>query len=448
MVGHIVPVIALGEPHLALGEAGEGVQGVADRGGEDVVSEHELLPPGVGVLLFGIVIVERAAHADTRIVCLAGSVIDIGGESVAQFHRRLQVVVMGGELPDAALEQFARAAVGLENGGEDSVLHPAGVDFGIGALPFDSVVAADVVSPVSVAHVGGGEGEVHQVAQHLPGGIGVAAESELVAVASEAAPSVVDEGPGSVVAEGFRAADLIVEEGVIDPEGVVEFGHVAALAPLLPVEPPEVHSLGLQGVNHRIEVGVGPLLLVHAVGDGGVISRLSDGILEPRELVSALFVDIALGAVVIGGAREVVLYEIVVAVLHNPDSGGGVEVEGGLVVHRVEVGQQAFGILYQVVVPGIAGPASALAEFVPSEAFVQPLEGVVPVHVDDEDVGGDVPLADFTGYFENLVVGVREVAAPPVAEGVFRRHGDLAGHLDVIADGCQIVVAVGEDVEV
>ena len=72
----------------------------------------------------------------------------------------------------------------------------------------------------------------------------------------------------------------------------------------------------------------------------------------------------------------------------------------------------------------------------------------MPVHIDDEDIGGDVPFPDFTGNLENLVVGVCEVAAPPVAEGVFRGHGNLAGHFDIVAYSRQVVVPVGEDVEI
>ena len=114
----------------------------------------------------------------------------------------------------------------------------------------------------------------------------------------------------------------------------------------------------------------------------------------------------------------------------------------------MELAEQAFGIGKQVTVPGIAGPAYALSELV-HMVFPRTLRpGLVPVHVDDHHVHGNLPVAELLAERQQLVGGIRPVAAPPVAEHELRGKGNLSGHLGEIGQSGLVVMAVGEDIEV
>ena len=295
-------------------------------------------------------------------------------------------------------------------------------------------MAAQIVAPVAVEHVGSGGGEFRQITQHFPLDEGVTGEAQLVAMAAQAAPTVVDERTlGLFGGQAAGTADLVVEEGMVQPEGVAQARHILAFLPLLPVQPPEIHALLLQGMQHGVEIGIGPGTLVHAERHAGMI---------------AVAFHIATGAVIVVGTREIILHESRIHLLPHYDTGGRVQVQGGLQVHAVHLVQESFGVLDEVPVPGIAGPADALAELVPALAPCGTPPGLVPVHVNHHHVDGQFPLAEFLSQRDEFLVCIGPVAAPPVAEDEFRRHGDAARHLGVIGQGGLIVVSVGKQVQV
>ena len=282
----VVPVVPGGEPHAARGQAGDLVHGRADGGGEDVVAEEEFLLPAVGILLFRIFIIERAAHGNACVIGLPRRAVDVRGEVVAEPDGPPHRVEMVREDPEALLHRGVLGRVGLEDRGEDAALEPARVEFGVGFLhPRGLHMAADVVAPVAVADVGGGGGEPGEAGEDLPTGLRVAGEADLVAVAADAAPAVIDHRPAGVGTLVRALADDVVEEGVVEPEGVGEAFGVFAEPPLLPVEPPEIDALPLEGTDDGIEVGVGPGFLVDAERDRGL---------------GAVLLDVPLGSVVVG----------------------------------------------------------------------------------------------------------------------------------------------------
>ena len=116
-------------------------------------------------------------------------------------------------------------------------------------------------------------------------------------------------------------------------------------------------------------------------------------------------------------------------------------------MHPVDLVQEAFRIADEVLVPGIAGPAQAFAVVVAGAAGgLRP--GLVPVHVDDHHVDGQLPLAELPPEGEELLVRIGPVAAPPVAEDVLRGQGNLAGDLREVREGGLVVMSVGEQVPV
>ena len=148
-------------------------------------------------------------------------------------------------------------------------------------------MAADVVAPIAVAHVGCGGCEIRQIAEHLPAGIGVSGETYLITVASDASPAVIDHRTSRVDALAFTLAHHVIEEGVVQPESVAKSRHIFAFLPLLPVEPPEIHTLFLERTDYGVEVGIGPVLIVYS---------------ERNRSLAAISIDITFRSVIDGSA--------------------------------------------------------------------------------------------------------------------------------------------------
>ena len=379
-----------------------------------------------------------------------GGVVDVRRQRIAQVDGGLQRRILLRESPDAAVQEGVFGGVRLEDGREHAELHPAGEELGIAGLldAGGEHVPADIMAPVAVADVAGRGGEIGQETEHLPVDEGVAGEAQLVAVAAEAAPAVVDQRPVGLQALGTGLADLVVPEGVVAPEGVRQAGHVLALPPLLPVEPPEVDPLLLHRPDDRCEIGVRPGLLVQPERHRSAIAGRSGREIVAGELPAAVGIDIALGAVIFLRPGEIVFDKGVIGVLIGPDARGRVEIQRHLEILAVQGPQQAFRVRDQVVVPAVARPAARLPEFVRTEAPVHLRPGQVPVHVDDEHVGGDVARAHLVRKRQQFLVGVGPVAAPPVAEHIPRRQRDLPGDAREVLQRGHVVVSIGEEIEV
>jgi len=72
----------------------------------------------------------------------------------------------------------------------------------------------------------------------------------------------------------------------------------------------------------------------------------------------------------------------------------------------------------------------------------------MPFHIDDHHVDGKLTLTELVAQGEELVVRVRPVLAPPVAEDELRGQRDAAGDFGIIGQSGLVVVSVGEKIEV
>ena len=231
---------------------------------------------------------------------------------------------------------------------------------------------------------------------------------------AESAPAVVDEGTqGRVLLFG------VVEEGVVEPEGVREPRSEFRLHPLLPVEPPEIDALALHGVQHGLKIGVGPLLLVD-------VERHGFALPGPSVLFGEWFVNS----------------------LIRLDARSRVEVERHFEVFGLGPFQEIRRRGEQLLLPGVASPADALSVFVLGGILLPESPGLVPVHVDDQYVDRDVDRFEFPDQVDEFVVGVLPVAAPPVAERVLRGQRRAACDELEVGECLFVVVAIGEEVEV
>ena len=304
--------------------------------------------------------------------------------------------------------------MGLEYRREDRVLQPAREQLLVGGLDAcGQHVSADVVTPVAVAYVRVGRGEVGQERQTLPCGEDVARECRLVSVRAQSAPAMIDHRP-------FVGRELAVaEKGVVEPERIAYRRHILALLPLLPVEPPEVDALPLQRVQDGLEVAVGPLLLAYAERYG--LARF-------------------LPAVVLG--------EVVVGSLVGLYARCRVEIERYFQVAPVRPADEVLGRGEQLAFPRVARPADALAVLVALGVDARQTPRVVPLHVDYQNVDRYGEALYLLDQPHQLVVGVLPVAAPPVAEGILGRQGLTSADAHVVGHGGGVVVAVCHDIPV
>ena len=96
------------------------------------------------------------------------------------------------EHPEPLFHGHVLGGVGLEDRSEDSGLDPSCVKLRIGLFDtFRLHMTAYVMAPVAVASVGSSSGEIRKIAEHLPCSVCVTRETDLIAVAADASPTVV-----------------------------------------------------------------------------------------------------------------------------------------------------------------------------------------------------------------------------------------------------------------
>ena len=116
-------------------------------------------------------------------------------------------------------------------------------------------------------------------------------------------------------------------------------------------------------------------------------------------------------------------------------------------MHAVNLFQKAVGIPYQILVPGIAGPAEAFSMVVLRTAgSIGP--GLMPFHIDYHYVDGQLALAELAAKGKELFVGIRPITAPPVAKNILGRQRNAAGNLGKVCQGGLVIVAVGKEIQV
>jgi hypothetical protein len=122
----------------------------------------EVVLPGAGVPLRDVVgVVERSRRGDARLVVAAGERVEVRYQGVA-FTERLEedLADLASEPPRPAVEVGGVRRVDAEDGAEQPVLRPAGVQLPVGlGRAGPAVVAADVVAPPAAVDVRRRRGE-------------------------------------------------------------------------------------------------------------------------------------------------------------------------------------------------------------------------------------------------------------------------------------------------
>ena len=201
---------------------------LGDGADQDLVAKHIAVALLVGFLVLGPLIVERTAERETLVVGTACHGVDVGSHAIALedgVADDAEVLVVKG--PRFLVERGALGRVGTQDGTQRTKLEPAYIEFGVYAVGVH--VAADVVAPVAIEHVGGGGVEVGLEVERFPADDGVAREAYLVAVVTQPAPAVVEH-------RALLAMALHVGEGgIVYPPGVAEPWELLVVESLLPV---------------------------------------------------------------------------------------------------------------------------------------------------------------------------------------------------------------------
>ena len=166
----ILKPLASREPHFHANAAIVLADGFHDGRNHHVVAEHILVAEVVGLLLQRVVVIHGTAERDARLVVLAGHRIDIRYKRVAAVDDTLQTALRSMvEGPRFLVQRRVFGGVCAQDGQVLSHLHGTGIELcGNGRAPFQAHVAADVVAPVAIEHVGGRAVEVGQIGQALP----------------------------------------------------------------------------------------------------------------------------------------------------------------------------------------------------------------------------------------------------------------------------------------
>ena len=94
-------------------------------------------------------------------------------------------------------------------------------------------------------------------------------------MASDTTPAMIYHRTWCLHAESGCLAHLIIEKGMVKPECVAQSIDITAVVPLLPVKPPEIHSLLFKRTDDGIEEGIRPLSLTYSERYRGFFASLA-----------------------------------------------------------------------------------------------------------------------------------------------------------------------------
>ena len=190
---------------------------------------------------------------------------------------------------------------------------------------------------------------------------------------------------------------------MVEPQQRIEAPDLRSLA-LLPVHPPEVDPLILQGMVQQFKV----VLDIALVGD------------TKGDRLTALCIDIhGLGKLWIDRLEG--LYPL-----------GRVQVEAHPEALVVDPLQEGGRVGEQFAVPGVAGPAI----------------GCVPVHIDDQHIQWHVVRLELAHQCFQILVSVGPVTGPPGAQHIAGHQGHRPAKPDIVGQSALVIVAVAKEIPV
>ena len=280
-----------------------------------------------------------------------------------------------------------------------------------------AMVAADVVAPPAVAHIGRRRGEIGHIVQKFPVHVRIAAEADRIAVRADTRIARQDQP----ISPALHAVKIVIV--VQRPQGIQprERGGLA----LLPVDPPEIDPLVLQRMVQQLQICVHEAWICNLKRHNLFFRRV-----QPHALGHG-----AVGPFVPADAQR------------------RVQIERDVHPARVKLLQKRRVIWKERFIPCVARPAVRAAV----RLVIQPLFpqaeitvdlDIVPIHVDDGNGDGNPIVGKIIHQIQILLLRIRPITAPPVAQRPAREHRRAPAQVVERTHGGGIVVPVGKDVAV
>ena len=265
---------ALGDPCLDRCHAAVKGGGRGQRAYHELISEEILVAEIQSLLFIGIIVIQRSDHGCQLRVRPISARVDIGNQTVAQ----TEIVadnLLGALSVHPRLLARKRIVTGVhtKHGRENTELNPADEQF---TLSHTRLEAADIMAPAGVAHVGGICRKVGLESKGFPRSDGVTRKSEGITVSAK--PREARENHAAAIL--FAVVKKM--EVVQSPERIQSLD--SALGSLLPVDPAEIGSQILVGMDQMLEIRLDEIgrgnikvdrvflggIHTHLLGDGGI----------------------------------------------------------------------------------------------------------------------------------------------------------------------------------
>mmetsp|Transcript_28158 Transcript_28158/g.67629 ORF Transcript_28158/g.67629 Transcript_28158/m.67629 type:complete len:529 (-) Transcript_28158:248-1834(-) len=272
--------------------------------------------------------------------------------------------------------------------------------------------ANDVMGPESESDISGSHGKIRLVGQRGPhDAADVTGETVLVPVVAEATEA----GKHNTTLVGalpvlLATADRVRDPHLVRPDGGVHLVQRPVLTsvpprlPLLPINPPEIHALLLDGQQNQILQCVHICLVSQREIHGGGYFRI-----QPHSLA-----------------------HVFEGVLPNVDAAGVVQVRSHVQTLALQPSQHDFREREQMLIPAVPSPV------------ILP----VPVHVQDKHIQGQPTGGVVFHTLADVLGGEIEPSGVPDATRVPREHGDLPANRDQIRQGLLVVQPMCEQIEI
>ena len=243
-------------------------------------------------------------------------------------------------------------------------------------------MAADIMTPPSVADVGGCAGKVWLEIQGFPGDVGVSGKSDRIAVGARSC--IAGEGHRT-----FSVSSTVKKMIVIQHPQRIKTLDLGTLS-LLPVNPPEIDALFFHRMMDFFEIYIDKFRI------GNVkIDRLFFFCIHSHSFCYFR-----------------------IAVLIRTNSVCRMDIQCCLHAACMEFSKKTLRIREEFFIPAIAGPAAAV--------FRIHIVYTVPVHIDNSNREWNVLFVEVFHQFHIRCFTVTPVTAPPVSECKSRKHRSFA----------------------
>ena len=283
---------------------------------------------------------------------------------------------------------------------KDSELEPAAGHF----IILKSIhMSADIMAPPAIADIRGRAGKIRLESKRFPGYHRISGKTYRISV--RAGPCIAGKGH-----RAFSIPRTVQKMKMVQHPQRIQSFHFGDAA-LLPVKPPEIHTLFLIGMMGILEISRKKCRIRYFKGNrffpGNILSQLSG-----HSLIHFLM---------------------------SPDTIRRMHIQRNPHSSLMEVIHKPFRIREKFFIPCIAGPAGAIFRIDIHQ---------MPVHIDNGNGKRNPFLIKTVHQLQIAFLGIFIITAPPVAQSIPGKHGCLAAKIIKILQTFQKVQAISPEINI